>query len=344
VSFALLLGCGLFTFLLYFFSRCIHFLRLLLTVRLTFVLFVGSDEEPSANPRRTASGTSVMQQIIDVRDSSTTDSGISALFDEEEDESPRICWDCGVTLTPSSCYPPGSWGDTSQLAVRCKRHWDEHMSPSKAKLQKQEREHQLEGVRIRNKRKALQAFANSESPEPKNPNKKKSPKPKKTNKKKSPKPKKINKKKTNKPKKTNNHPLIISKYQWVDAKWGSKFYRAFVCMVNVAAGEPPNYDLYFIEDGETSPGVPASDVRVCPVEVGSFWATQVDQFVGETFTHDGRGKVKAKGVFKIDKMIDNNEYVCTRLAEGRRKALVKSFPVFKVVMTLKKQREKVRES
>ena len=222
------------------------------------------------------------------------------------------------------------------------------MSPTKAKLQKQEREHQQKGERIRNKRKAFQALSNSESPEPKKPNKKKtnkkkSTKPKKTNKKKSPKPKKTNKKKTNKPKKTNNHPLIISKYQWVDAKWGSKFYRAFVCMVNVAAGEPPNYDVYFIEDGQTSPGVPLADVRVCPVDVGSFWSTQVDQFVGEYFTHDGKGTVRAKGQFRIDKMI-GNEYQCTRLAQGRRKELVKSFPVSKVIMTLKKQREQVRES
>ena len=272
-------------------------------------------------------------QVVDVTndssDSKSTDSGVSALFADDDDETDQVCWDCGVTLTPETCYPKGSWGDASELAVRCREHWDKHISPTKAKLQKIQQAHRAKGEQIRAKRKSIEAFASDA--ESSNNNTKK-PKPKSSN------------SNTKKPKpKSSNNTVLISKYQWVDVRWGDRqFYRAYVFMVNVAAGEPPNYDCYFIEDGEIALGVGVDDIRVCPVDVDSFWATKVDQFVGESFTHDGKGKVRVKGIFRVDE-IKGNAYQCTREAQGRKKQISKLFPVSKVVMTLKRERETVRE-
>ena len=61
--------------------------------------------------------------------------------------------------------------------------------------------------------------------------------------------------------------------------------------------------------------------------------------MGESFTHDGKGKVRVKGIFRVDE-IKGNAY---REAQGRKKQISKLFPVSKVVMTLKRERETVRE-
>jgi len=279
------------------------------------------------------SAKSVMEiDVTNVETDSGTDSTVAALFDH--DSGGRCCWDCGMVVDADTCYPPGSWGDASELAVRCPECWDKHMSPKKAKLQEEAKRHKALGERIRGKRKAIEAA------EPKSSNKKK-PKsePKSSNNKK--KPKSSNNKK--KPKSSNT----LSKFQWVNVKWNDgAWYLAYVFMIHVAAGEPPNYDVYFIEDGETYLGVKLGDIRIFPVDAGSFWSTNVAKFVGETFTHDGKGKVRVKGKFTVDEIGtgDNaNQYQCTRAAEGRRKKITKWFPVSKVVMTLKKQREQVRE-
>jgi len=118
-------------------------------------------------------------------------------------------------------------------------------------------------------------------------------------------------------------------------------------MRNVAVGEPTKYDVYFIEDGAKSLGVGLSKIRNCSTnDKHSFWSQTVDKFVGEEFTHDGTGRVRAKGTFRVDKLGNGenvNKYSCTRAAEGKKKQLSRWFEVSKVVMQLKNQREKKRE-
>ena len=119
--------------------------------------------------------------------------------------------------------------------------------------------------------------------------------------------------------------------------------------INVAAdnGEDATYDVYFIEDGQTSELVTCAEIRKCPPPSGdSFWATTVPNFKGQTFTHDGKGEVRVKGTFTIGELgtgDNSHKYNCTRAAEGRKKEMSKWIPVHKVVMALKSEREKNRE-
>jgi len=138
-----------------------------------------SPRNNSANPRKSPSRSPRLHRtpsipkkrtrkriVLDLVDASGSGSDVSKMFDSsasDPSDGEQVCWDCGLTLrSREECYPRQNWGNREELVVRCKHHWDLHMSPQKQKISAEEAELQRRGDKNRDKRKEIEeASANN---------------------------------------------------------------------------------------------------------------------------------------------------------------------------------------
>ena len=106
-------------------------------------------------------------------------------------------------------------------------------------------------------------------------------------------------------------------YENVHAYWPSHdcFYRAQISHRTVGPNMTPLYHVYFPDDSEPRDFVTEEEITPTD-EVDGFWSLTRDRFIGQRYTHDGRGGgARLKGVLQItgigiSKRI--NKYVCER--------------------------------
>ena len=251
--------------------------------------------------------------------------------DDEDDEDGEdaslityACLDCEVPLTLDKCYPVTARQDPANIFFRCKKC--EH------KLELEMRQHEAYTQRARRERKE-ELNERKEEAAAKAKKAANATKGKKATTATATKGKKATRgrgKKATTATTTKNatrgrgKKAIIDKpifrydlYENVHAYWPSHdcFYRAQISHRTVGPNMTPLYHVYFPDDSEPRDFVTEEEITPTD-EVDGFWSLTRDRFIGQRYTHDGRGGgARLKGVLQItgigiSKRI--NKYVCER--------------------------------
>ena len=233
------------------------------------------------------------------------------------------CWDCGVDLVKSNCYPKSSWGDRGTLLFRCEKHWKDFTSS----------EIELEKATLNQRKQTAKAIRDKHA--------------------------EISRDETPsddvesdvvalfdfkcgncgkhltraqcKPVQIADTParrMLCLKcesatpkfkvHEFVDVKWESaskQFFRAFIVTINKKDHESV-YDVYFPEDSEKRVQVPENEIHSVPeddVRKKKLWSTNVNSYMGKTFKHDGQLYTKAVGVYSVLEISKGNKFKCQRV-------------------------------